>query len=608
MQNLHLSSPIVAITSNKQSFAICSEEGTIYIGDSNKRSVDIEIALPAESELVTNLMWANPDGDNIYASSNDTMYFFKPQQNATVESVQLPSKIVNVFPHCDGFSAIAQLHDNSLCNVKPDPKNKSFAKSDPFLATERIISVVTYHKTNLAVIVSGQEPQIRFLDTNTLAVINSINIEKTETEISAAFSTPELGIVVIWVDGFWVRYNISFQSSNDENLSFTTVSGRISPGNFYNLRSYYLCVSCEDRIKIFDLQFDAELQRIDLHSDKCIIFQSNVLAVFDTEVYFRDWKGLKTTTTRDLIMSRLAAIQEAQKAKEIAEEAQPKEEKKSKRRKKGQKPEEVVQTDDQPNYKEINIEFELSTFGDDQPVQAEVIQKIPDCKFKSVSNVIDNIMDNKLVPLGLRKQVLEQLNQSDYDDVRDLAYFHLATSIPFDEIMKALTEKNMMNVVMMLKKVEPLNGSNAALFIREALTDLERNEIPLVHFLTQPLSEKAVIEASKILNVEEVDALLSFLAKILASRRYWREFNASLSAFDAVNWWGSILIKNNVTSLALQKKTKGLKELQEELIKETERIKAAGKCWSIVETIHDAKAEAIPPSFMYLVETLDIPE
>ena len=160
----------------------------------------------------------------------------------------------------------------------------------------------------------------------------------------------------------------------------------------------------------------------------------------------------------------------------------------------------------------------------------------------------------------------------------------------------------------MLKKIEPLDGSQIATFIQTVLKDIEHNEIVLAHFLTQPLTEKAVADASKILNPDEVDKLLYFLAVLLASRRHWRDFEVSLNTLDSINWWASILIKNNMTVLALQKKTEGLLKLQEELNNETERIEAASNCWSIVETISEEKREQIPPYFMYLVETLNIPD
>ncbi|KAK8893210.1 hypothetical protein M9Y10_021626 [Tritrichomonas musculus] len=595
MQNLHLGSPIVGITSNKLSFALCTEEGIIYIGNSKNCSIDIEISLPARSEVVNNLLWSK-DGDCIYASAGDTIYFFKPEPNANVLSIQLPQRVENIFSHCDGFSAIAYLANNTLCLINP---KKDFTPNlvGPLPETERIISVLIYQRTSLVLIVDGQTPQIRVIDPIKLNVIKSFNIEKYTTAIEYALSSPELGIVVFMADGFWTCYNIiSPNGKNSNNQTITSVSGKSSPALYVNVSGQYLCASCDDCVKIFDLKFDAELQSIDVRASKAILFQSNIISIFDNEVHFRDWKGLKKTTTRDLILHQLSKINQAKNRSEEEDENDDST--------KGEK----AEKNDIVDCEEIKIEFDRIPNNTDQPVQTEVVQLKPDSKFKSVSSVVDNIMNNRSVPIPVKLEVLKKLNDSKYDDVRDIALFHLSTSIPFDDVLNSLIEKKTINTVIMLKKVEPLNGSQVATFIRTALQDIELNEIVLAHFLTQPLTEDAAIEASKILNPDEVDVLLIFLAKLLASRRYWRDFDASLSALDAVNWWGSILIKNNITVLNLQNKTEGLKKLQVELLNETRRIETAGACWSIVETITEEKREPIPPSFMYLVETLNIPE
>ena len=67
-----------------------------------------------------------------------------------------------------------------------------------------------------------------------------------------------------------------------------------------------------------------------------------------------------------------------------------------------------------------------------------------------MSSVVDSIMDNKFVPIPVRQKILEQLNDPCYDDVRDLALFHLSTSIPFDDVMKALDDKKTLNAIIML--------------------------------------------------------------------------------------------------------------------------------------------------------------
>lgn len=608
MQNLHLDSPITNITSNKNLFAFCTEEGTIYIGKSKNCSVNIQVSLPARSEIISNLIWSE-DGCNIYASAGDTVYFFKRDQNAIVKSLLLPYKIENMFPHCDGFSAIAHLSNNTLCHIKPDESFKPTLVG-PFPETEKIISIVPYRKTHLVLVIDGEVPQLRIIDKDNFNVKKSINIEKHNTAIQYALSSQELGVVVFRADGFWTRYN-NILSSSSESLNGQSVfnaSGKASPSLFVHLNGPYLCTSCEDCVKIFDLKFDAELQRIDVNANQAVLFESNVVAVYDNEVHFRDWKGLKKTTTRDLILHQLNKVNQAKNQTQVEDEENDDQENEN------QIDNDLIDELESENQnkisrcEEIKIEFKKIINDSDQPVLTEVIQLEPDDKKRSLSSVVDSIMDNKFVPIPVRQKILEQLNDPCYDDVRDLALFHLSTSIPFDDVMKALDDKKTLNAIIMLKKVEPLNGIQVASLIRAALKDIDQNEIVLAHFLTQPLNEKAVVEASKILNPDEVDQMLYFLALLLASRRFWREFEVSMNTLDAVNWWASILIKNNMTVLALQKKTEGLMKLQEELINETERIKAASTCWSIVETITEEKREAIPPSFTYLVETLKIPE
>ena len=52
---------------------------------------------------------------------------------------------------------------------------------------------------------------------------------------------------------------------------------------------------------------------------------------------------------------------------------------------------------------------------------------------------------NKFVSISVRQKVLEQINDPSYNDVRNLAI-----SISFDEVMKNLSEKNIMNVVVFI--------------------------------------------------------------------------------------------------------------------------------------------------------------
>ncbi|OHT08230.1 hypothetical protein TRFO_23305 [Tritrichomonas foetus] len=569
MQNLHLDSLVVGITSHKQSFAFCLEDGSVCIGNSKNGTVDLEISLPANSDKINRIVWSM-DGDFIYVSSHDTLYFFRPATNYSVESIKLPKPIENVFPHKDGYSSIVLFVDSSFCIVNPSP---TFNPNILSLVSEseRIVSFVVY-KQQIAMVVDGPNPQIRFLDSKSISIDTQkvIEIEQHDAVISSAVSS-EAGIVIQRADGFWTRYT-----------DISSISGNSASSLFIDVQGTYMCASCGDCVRIYDLKFDAELQKIDVNAQQAIIFESNIVAISETEVHFREWKGLKSTSTRDLILSHINGQNEGEK--------------------------DDTKNDDQIECEEIKIAFQEIEADNSHPIITEVIQSKAESKFRSVSSVINNIMDNKFVPINLRQKVHEIIQDPAYDDVRDLALFHLSTSIPYSDVEKALLEGKALNVVMMLKKIEPLNGQQIASFIKLALKSLDDNEIVLAHFLTQPLNEVAAAEAAKILNADEVDSLLEFLARMLASRRYWREFEASLTALDSVNRWASILIKANVTVLALQKKTKGLVMLQDELKRETERIKAAATCWSIVENITENQMDAVPPSFMYLVSTINIPE
>ena len=184
--------------------------------------------------------------------------------------------------------------------------------------------------------------------------------------------------------------------------------------------------------------------------------------------------------------------------------------------------------------------------------------------------------------------------------------FHLSMFVPFDVVMKHLEEGKHENVLLMMKKLEILNREQIAEFIKRALAIVDTNEVILAHFLTQPHDPRAADGAAALLSVDEVDLLFKFLAQLVRSRRYWKELDVSLGALDAAIKWSSRLITANFTALTLHHKTDGLAELKKELQEETERVEAAGRCWSIVENMTEEKQKPVPPSFMYIVERLDI--
>jgi hypothetical protein len=160
---------------------------------------------------------------------------------------------------------------------------------------------------------------------------------------------------------------------------------------------------------------------------------------------------------------------------------------------------------------------------------------------------------------------------------------------------------------LMLKKVEPLTAAQIAEFVRIAVAMGEAAEVVLAHFLMQPHAESAAREGAALLTADEVDALFFFLARIVRSRRYWREFLPLFGAFDAVLAWAGRLIAVAFGTLVIQRRVAGIAALRAELAEEEERMQAAGVCWSIMENIQAEKQETLPPSFMYLVERVAIP-
>jgi hypothetical protein len=242
----------------------------------------------------------------------------------------------------------------------------------------------------------------------------------------------------------------------------------------------------------------------------------------------------------------------------------------------------------------------------DNPESGEAELADPKFTTKSVVHAIDCVIERRFVPQSARECVLEQIESPEYDDIRELSRFHLAASIPFGDVCEQMRQGRTENVLLMLKKVEPLSAEQIAQFIRAGLGSLEANEIVLAHFLMQSHAESAARLAAALLAADEVDALFHFLAKIVRSRRYWREYHALFSAFDPVLAWASRLITAAFGALTIQRRIEGLSALRCELAEETDRIQAAGACWSIIENIREDKKDKIPPSFMYIVERIQI--
>lgn len=551
MQTLHFDSPVSGLTSYAHLLAIGTENGSIYVASTKTNQIDLQFTIPSNTGITGAPVWSR-DGDFIWTYVSETAYYIQPKANAIFNLITLPSSIKQIYPHPDGISVLAVLSNNTVCLVKPTNKQNFHQITIP--EDDKIISVVNYqNKVNL--VVDGHQPRIQTHDNLSLELQKTLEIESREESTLTFAVASEFGIVIQWADGFWKRYQTSYLSC-----------GIACSAKDVRLVGTYFFVANGEAINIYDLKFDAILQKIDINSDLLAVFNDKIASAVDTQVHITGWKGLKSTTTRALINST--------------------------------KPTE-----------RIEIHFDLKCDTElEQPKATPVELKEPDFFFKSIPDVVDCVTSNKFVPDSVRESVLEQIQDPKYDDIRDLVVFHLSLSITLEDILKYIDEKKYMVVLMMLKKLEPFNGEQIAAFITKALTILDENEVILAHFITQPHADKEIAKASLLLNCDQTDELLQFLAKMLASRRKWREFEASLSALEAAMRWSSLLIAPHLTDLAIQHKTTGLIRLREELNEENSRITAASQCWSILENVSEQKQQTIPPNFMYLVEKIKIPD
>lgn len=545
MKNIRFDSAVTGIYSLSNLLAVATEDGTIFVINASSATIEKQISLPSGSGVPGRPLWSF-DGDFIWIPSGDTAYYMKPVAAAKVESTKLESRIVSLFAHPDGISAFALMEDNSVMLLKPSGSSSQALPPQ----TDPIVSIVVYQK-KVAVV---SENQIQIFNSSTFELSKTITIPSRSATVLFAVASNEFGIVVIWADGHWARFTESLKDSGTcvtcDHVSFV---------------GSHLCAACGESVKIFDLKFDAELQEITVKAKMAELFPDVVIAASENELHIREWSGLKKTTTRTLIGSA-APVQ----------------------------------------CKEVRLKLGSSERNLEQPVVEDVEIAKPEFKYKSVGQVIDNIINDRFVPAKCKEQVMKELSDPKYDDIREIAMLHLMTVVPFDVVMKYLEEGKCENVLVMMKKLEILNSEQIAEFIRRSLAIVDTNEVILAHFLTQPHDPRAADAAAALLSVDEVDRLFYFLARLVRSRRWWKELDVSLGTLDAAIKWSSRLITANFTALTLHHKTDGLTELKKELSEETERIEAAGRCWSIVENMTEEKQKPVPPSFMYIVERLDI--
>jgi hypothetical protein len=482
-------------------------------------------------------------GDFIWVPSDCTAFFFPENDIDSINSVQISESISRLFVHpCQ--SAVFALHSPNSVSVL----QASGASASRTFENCVICAIVI--RDGKAVIVT--ESGLFVADPMTLEIEETIEFVKRRSAVSFAQAT-EFGIVVVWADGFWARFSDGIVGEGNS----IAASG-------FDLVGSHLAAACGDCVKLFDLRFEAELQSVSLPANMVVLFEKAIVGAAGTVVTIRELSGLQRTTTRDLIGS--APSVESRELK-------------------------VGIAEFQPNLK--------------SPLAEKVELRDPTFKFRSAVEAVDRVIEHRSVPQAVKQSVVDQVEGPEYEDIRELAKFHLRTSIPFEEIREQMRDGKNENVLVALKKVETLGPEQIAEFIRLALGVLDSNEIILAHFLVQSHTEKAAREAAALLTVDEVDAVLHFLAKMVRSRRYWREYHVLFGAFDAVLAWSSWLVTATFSALTIQGRTEGLAALRRELVEEAERIHAAGACWSIMENIHQDKTEVVPPSFMYVVERID---
>lgn len=550
MNNLNFESVITGLSTFSNKFAVGTKDGIYYVINSNDFKIENQFYLPSHSGIPSAPVWSL-DGDFIWCFSDNSLYFFKPISGSVCEKIEVDEKIVKIFKHVDGISIVAVLESNKICVVKPMLGQK-VDYFGPF--GERIISIVNYNRKMALVIDDIEKQTILFLSNVDYEVSKTLDICKRDAIIAFSVAS-NFGILVFWADGYWEKF--------DENG--TVKSGSCVSALDIDLNESHLCVAHEDGIHIYDMKFDAELQKIDCKASGIALFQNVIISYFEQELKRNSWIGLKTTTTRDLIGTS--------------------------------KPVEC---------KEVKIELEFDP-NLAQPTTNDVIQSEPHYSFRSINSIVEGVMEGKFIPAHIIEQAIEELKKPEYDDIRNFALFQIQKTIPFEEVLKSIQDKQMQNALMMMKKMDDLTPDQIVTLIRLSLQNLDENEMILTQFIVKPNDQKVLRDAIHKLNADEVDQIFFFLAKLLASRRKWKNLDASLSTIDSITQLSSILLSAHLSNLTLQNKTAGLKALQKELIKETVRIEAASDCWAVFETLTEKK-NSFPPSFMYLVETIDIPE
>jgi len=555
MQTLRFDSSITGLSSFQEKLAVLTEKDGLFIVKSDKSIIENQYPIASHLSVSGAPLWTK-SGEHIFVPCDKVALYIKPNQNASFYEVIVDSPITRFYQHSDSDAVIALLDNGAIVGIKP-LESQDLKYYVPKEKKDTIVSV-TYQENNIMVVIDSDEPRIDIIDPITFEFVSSVDIQPRDTSLFNAI-TSEFGTILIWSDGFWCKY------VHGEAI---TSYGKMVAARSFSIIGSHICTANESSISIFDLKFDSLLEEINISSTNVCLFNNRIASSSSSKLDIRPWHGVSKTTTRDLI---------------------------------------GTSKDQKPEYKELNIELAYNE-EIEQPTTSKVDMKEAHFHVKSLKHLVNSVLDDKFVSSSAREKANKLIEKEEESDVRELAMFHIGAVINYDTVLKSLEEGSFDTVSMMLKKIEPLTSEQLLNLIRKSLSILEQNEIILAHLIMQPHSEHVVIDAIKSLQSNEVNELLLFMAKIIQSRRKWRDFEASLTAMDSTMRWTSIVCKNHRTVLTIQGLTQGLVAIKAELDKEKDLISAASQCWSILECISEGKQASSPPAFMYIVDTLPIPE
>lgn len=565
MQTLKFDSDIIGLSSSKNNYFLLSTKSDgLYIIDQTK-TIKRQIPYPIELIPTDLAIWSH-DGSIIWIPSGSFLFYSvlnfdnlsedRSSELLQFNNIKVSDVIVKVIKQSSFNSVIVVLQDNSVLQINHD-KQVLLHKYDEEHVIIDILTVDREIYEAVFVVVSCDKPFVDIYKAQDGSRIGSIDIPRRESSLIYAVYSRDMGVVLIWIDGFWSCYN--------ENSTNLLSSGRVCSAHSYFLLGSHLACSCDEYIKIYDLKFDAELQEINIESDsssKMVLFNNSLLvSSFQSNLRFREWIGTSQTTTRNLIGSFRSNFDQNQKIPETIEV-------------------------------KLNIQ------------QNKTMEESADFEYKSLKHTVHFLTQGGYVTKPVIEMTLNNIKNEKETDIKHLSKFHLSNNITVDEIEGVLNSKQPDIATILLKKTKFDSDSFLRIF-RLCMQDKE-NEVILAHLVTQPLDQSSLRMAVKQLSGEECNFLLLFLSKIIRSRRFWRDFETSISALNSALRLASIIISENNLALKMKGITGGLIHLYNELKEEMCRIEKAGDCWSLLQNVA-SQDNNNPPTFMYTVDTINIP-